>query len=66
MDGNNRVKRFWGKEERANIAAMKPSPSWRRIPWRKIALVLAAAAVVAWTIGFVTGLLVQFGIGIRR
>jgi len=45
---------------------MKPATSWRRIPWRTIALVLAAAAVVAWTIGFVTGLLVQFGIGIRR
>jgi hypothetical protein len=45
---------------------MEPSPSWRRIPWRTIALVLAGAAVVAWTIGFVTGLLVQFGIGIGR
>jgi ferric-dicitrate binding protein FerR (iron transport regulator) len=45
---------------------MRPSPPWRRIPWRTIALVLAGAAVVAWTIGFIAGLLVRFGLGIGR
>jgi ferric-dicitrate binding protein FerR (iron transport regulator) len=66
MGGNNRVKPSGGKEETANIAVMKPSTPWRRIPWRSIALALAGAAVVAWAIGFVTGLLVQFGVGIGR
>ena len=45
---------------------MKPVTPWRRVPWRTIALVLAGAAAVAWTIGFVTGLLVRFGMGIGR
>ena len=32
---------------------------FRRIPWKTIGLALAGAAVVAWMIGFVVGLIVR-------
>jgi hypothetical protein len=42
---------------------MKSPPVFRRIPWKTIGFVLAGAAVVAWTIGFVIGLIVRFAQG---
>jgi hypothetical protein len=39
---------------------MKPPARVQRIPWRTISLVLAVAALVAWTVGFVIGLIVRF------
>jgi hypothetical protein len=39
---------------------MKPPARAQRIPWRTIGLVLAVAALVAWTVGFVIGLVVRF------
>lgn len=40
---------------------MKPPTRIQRIPWRRIGLVLAAAALIAWAVGFVAGLIVRFG-----
>jgi hypothetical protein len=34
-------------------------PTLRRIPWRRIALLLSVALVVAWVSGYVVGLLVR-------
>jgi len=39
---------------------MKPSARVQRIPWRIIGFGLAVAALVAWTVGFVIGLVVRF------
>ena len=36
----------------------------QRIPWRTIGLVLAGAALVAWTVGFVIGLIVRVWFGV--
>jgi hypothetical protein len=49
------------KGERPNIPLVKPTTPLRRIPWKTIALVLAGAAIVAWTVGFIAGLIVRFG-----
>jgi hypothetical protein len=39
-----------------------PPTPLRRIPWKAIGLVLAAAAaIVAWTVGYLAGLIVRFG-----
>jgi hypothetical protein len=34
-----------------------------RISWRRIGFVLAAAALVAWAVGFVVGLVVRLAYG---
>ena len=52
--------RFTGKGERPNIPPVKPSTPIRRIPWKTIGLVLAGAAIIAWVVGFVAGLIVRF------
>ncbi len=44
-------------------SAMKPDPTVQRIPWQKIGLVLGGAAIVAWAVGFLVGLLVRFAFG---
>ena len=44
-------------------SSMKSDPSVQRIPWRKIGLVLGGAAIVAWAVGFLVGLLVRFAFG---
>jgi hypothetical protein len=49
------------KGERPNIPLVKPPTPIRRIPWQTIGLVLAGAAIVAWAVGFVAGLVVRFG-----
>jgi hypothetical protein len=49
------------KGERPNIPHVKPSTPIRRIPWKTIGLVLAGAALVAWVVGFLAGLIVRFG-----
>jgi hypothetical protein len=36
----------------------------KRIPWRTIGLALAGAAVIAWTVGFVIGLVVRLWSGV--
>jgi hypothetical protein len=43
---------------------VKPSTPIRRIPWKTIGLVLLGAAIVAWGVGFVAGLIVRFGFGV--
>jgi hypothetical protein len=40
---------------------VKPQTPLRRIPWKTIGLVLATAAIVAWTVGYIAGLIVRFG-----
>ena len=42
---------------------MKSPPVFSRIPWKTIGIVLAGAAIVAWIIGFVIGLIVRFALG---
>jgi hypothetical protein len=32
-------------------------------PWRKVAVALIAAVVVAWALGFLAGLIVRLGFG---
>ncbi len=49
------------KRERPNIPFVKPPTPIRRIPWKTIGLVLAGAAIVAWAVGFLAGLIVRFG-----
>jgi hypothetical protein len=49
------------KRERPNIPLVKPPTPLRRIPWKTIGLVLAGAAIVAWTVGYIAGLIVRFG-----
>jgi hypothetical protein len=49
------------KGERPNIRPVKPQTPLRRIPWKTIGLVLAGAAIVAWTVGYLAGLIVRFG-----
>ena len=39
-----------------------PSPI-RRIPWRTIGWILAGAAIVAWSVGYLAGLLVRLRFG---
>jgi hypothetical protein len=38
-------------------------PPLRRIPWERIVLVLGAAAIVAWIVGFIAGLIVRWRLG---
>lgn len=42
---------------------VKGHPPPRQIPWRTIGVVLAGAAIVAWAVGFVAGLIVRFVAG---
>jgi hypothetical protein len=42
---------------------MKPISPLRRIPWRTIGWIIAGAAVVAWAVGFLAGLLVRMRLG---
>jgi hypothetical protein len=35
-------------------------PDVQRLPWNTIAVVLASAVIVAWAVGFVIGLFVNF------
>ena len=47
---------------KAIIPPVKPTTPMHRIPWRTIGLVLAGAAIIAWAVGFVAGLIVRFGL----
>ena len=42
---------------------MKPDPTVHPIPWQKIGLALGGAAIVAWAVGFLVGLLVRYVFG---
>ena len=48
---------------RPALIDMKPDPPLQRIPWQKIGLVLGGAAIVAWAVGFLVGLVVRFVFG---
>ena len=39
---------------------MLARPDVQRLPWNTIAVVVASAVVIAWTVGFVIGLIVNF------
>jgi hypothetical protein len=39
---------------------MLTRPQIQRLPWDRIAIVLSTAVVVAWTIGFAIGMVVNF------
>jgi hypothetical protein len=38
-------------------------PPVERVPWGRIAIVLTVAALAAWVLGFVAGLIVRFQFG---
>jgi hypothetical protein len=38
-------------------------PPFQRVPWATITVVLTAAAVAAWGLGFLAGLIVRFRFG---
>jgi hypothetical protein len=42
---------------------MKSTPPVQRIPWRRIGWLLAGAAIIAWSVGFLIGLVTRFAFG---
>jgi hypothetical protein len=42
---------------------MHSTPPIDRIPWRSIAVFLAGAAIIAWSVGFLIGLVARFAFG---
>lgn len=42
---------------------MKSPHALPPIPWKTIGIVLAVAAIIAWAIGFIVGIVVRFALG---
>jgi hypothetical protein len=43
---------------------MNTRPPRQRVTWETIVLLLAAAAIATWIVGFLAGLIVRLGLGV--